>query len=239
MITALLDGDERAALAGANSAAVPPMVRLAAFLPSIAARHRLPAGSIVPTLEKLADAFLALGLDGAPPPRVPRVPGLLDRLARVLRETSAWSRSGQGRSSELAFLVADAAVVTGKLATGLLQDARELAGQVPALLRGYTTQPDRVARLAGRPEWLLDGWERICLLWEDAATPQMRPLALAEMAALIPTLPREMKERERALGRPERPPIHHRAELRDARSPTGVPTLQRVARNERFRMTSP
>ncbi len=233
MMTALLNSRELAALGASEPAG---MARLTAFVPAIAARLRMQAGLIVPALEQLADAFLAVGLGGEASP--PRVPGLLDRLGWVLRDTSAWSRAGHGRSSELAFLIADAAVVTGKLVTGLLQDARQLTGDVPALLRLWVAQPDRVARLAGRPEWLLDGWERICLLWEDAVSAQMRPLTLAEMAPLIPTLPREMKERERALGRPERPPIHHRAELRDARAPSGASMLQRVARNERFRTSS-
>jgi hypothetical protein len=51
-----------------------------------------------------------------------------------------------------------------------------------------------VTELVSRPEWLLDGWEQICLIWQNAHDDAMRRAALAEIATLIPILPKEVND---------------------------------------------
>ena len=48
--------------------------------------------------------------------------------------------------------------------------------------------------MASRCDWVLDGWERVCLLWAIASSDAARRAALLEMATLMPTLPREAQE---------------------------------------------
>ena len=62
---------------------------------------------------------------------------------------------------------------------------------MPGLLRGWMRAPDPLRAVVARPEWLLDGWEQICLLWLDADTDTKRRAVLAEMALLVPIIPRE------------------------------------------------
>jgi hypothetical protein len=62
------------------------------------------------------------------------------------------------------------------------------------LLRGWAADPEAIRWLAGRPEWLLDGWEQICLIWGYAQDDATRRVALAEMVQLVPVLPREVKD---------------------------------------------
>ena len=59
------------------------------------------------------------------------------------------------------------------------------------LLQVWGANPTDVIKQTNRPEWILDGWERFCLLWETAATISTQSAALLEMAQLVPMLPKE------------------------------------------------
>jgi hypothetical protein len=48
-----------------------------------------------------------------------------------------------------------------------------------------------VLRLLARPDWLLDGWDRICALWEFVPASGR---TIAELAVLVPAVPREAYE---------------------------------------------
>ena len=60
-----------------------------------------------------------------------------------------------------------------------------------AFLKRWIAAPDDTVGLASRCDWLLDGWERVCLLWKMATSAASRRAALFEMAQLLPVLPRE------------------------------------------------
>ena len=49
-------------------------------------------------------------------------------------------------------------------------------------------------QLVTRCDWLLDGWERVSLLWLAANSGHRGGPALLEMAPLVPVLPREVME---------------------------------------------
>jgi hypothetical protein len=48
-----------------------------------------------------------------------------------------------------------------------------------------------VADLVARPDWLLDGWDQICLIWSYARDDGARRAAMAEIMSIAPVLPRE------------------------------------------------
>ena len=58
----------------------------------------------------------------------------------------------------------------------------------------WATDPPSIVRVAERPEWLLDGWEQICLIWNHAQDNSARRVALVEIADHIPTMPKELNE---------------------------------------------
>lgn len=207
------------------------------FAVSVAPRLGLVPEAIVTDLEQLAIVFLAVGLEGQV--QVARVPALLARLARLHEETTTWGQAQHDRGGELALMVGEVAEVTVAMAASTLCAARAATADLPALLRLWAVQPERVKRLAARPEWLLDGWEQICLLWEDAETPAARPAAVAEMVALVPALPRETCDwvgiaidHGEAAG-------HRRTVQRNQDWRTGAIVFDLVSRNERFRARSP
>lgn len=146
--------------------------------------------SVGADLAALACVFVPIGMAGQA--ALPRVPDLLLRLARLRREILAWAADQAPRDGDIAQMIGEAAGRAVSLATCTVDDAREALAAVPALLRRWQNQPDQVRRLAARPEWLLDGWNEICLLWDDAETADRRSAALAEMAMLLPGIPKEV-----------------------------------------------
>jgi len=73
----------------------------------------------------------------------------------------------------------------------LLSATRTMLADPMTLLAQWLANPAQVTALAVRTEWVLDGWERICLLWHSAQHEAARRAALLEMAQLVPVLPRE------------------------------------------------
>lgn len=149
---------------------------------------RSPA-AVATTLEELAGCFAGIGMaDQVPPPRTPRG---MAALARVRAETSAWGAEHKGESAAHAETLAALADMTLSCARLMLADARAITEDMPRLVRGWagvsTALNDRLAR----PDWFLDGWDRLCGIWDYADTDAARHAALAEVVGFLPVLPRE------------------------------------------------
>ena len=139
--------------------------------------------AIATALEQLAAQFRGVGV--RQPARVTRE---IDRLVRVRREVIKYADSNPDENANEAVLVANAADLTIMLAKSTLADAQATAGNIAALLRNWARDPGELAQLLARPDWLLDGWDRITALWDT--TPDTGQ-TLVEMAALVPVVPRE------------------------------------------------
>ncbi len=159
---------------GLRSAALPGLT------PEVVARE----------LDSLGALFAPLGLP--PDADAARLPKLLAALVSLRAETDAWARTNAGEAlATVAAMVSAAAASVIAAATLLLRDARALAVDVPWLLQQWTRDPVELAARIARTEWLLDGWDRIVLLWRDARWPAAQRAALLEMAQLVPDLPLE------------------------------------------------
>ena len=159
-------------------------------LASIGPKLNRTTEAIAAALEDLAGVFAPLGLpEQAPPARIPR---LLAGLRLVQLETADWARQRGGDDGGQAALVAAGADLTLTCAAQSLREVQGATEDMVGLLRGWGTGPVAIATRLARPEWLLDGWEPIILLWRGAATDPERIAALAEMAALVPVMPREV-----------------------------------------------
>jgi hypothetical protein len=96
--------------------------------------------------------------------------------------------SGRTRARGAIASVADRTIV---LANGMVADARALSRDLRALLARWSADPTTLAAQLARSDWILDGWARICAIWDS------QPEAVAtilEMAALVPVVPREVDE---------------------------------------------
>jgi len=192
----------------------------------VAPKLGCPPESVVSALEQLARLFESVGVAHSA-----RVPAEIATLIRVRKEVLAYAERDSEENTDQARLVANVADLTIMLASATLDDARALAGDMLGLLRSWATDPGAPARLLARPDWLLDGWDRICAVWDTApATEQI----VAEMAALVPVVPREADQwlRYRCGDAFDLPRYRSRVvqQMEDWR--TGVTVFDVVARNE-------
>ena len=164
--------------------------------------------------------------EGAPA----RLPGLIaavEALAAALADPAA-VQSGQAAAAVL--LVGTAAGLAHRSAAGLLRATIGRLDDPARLLRDWLADPAKVEQALSRAEWLMDGWERLVLLWQ-AALPGPAAAAM-EMAGLLPVWPDETEAwldmPAGSLQRPARrsPPL-----------PWSDPasTVERIARNEYLR----
>jgi hypothetical protein len=162
-----------------------------------AALYRI-APSLGRTVAQLAACLTAIGALFAPAgiaagDRDARVPRLLTRLEATLVDLSDWLATdadndigGLGRAIAVAMR---RACDSGEAVLA----ATRLAMTDPlGVLKQWIADEAGVQATAMRCEWLLDGWERVALLWLSANPLLSRRVALLEMAPLIPVLPREV-----------------------------------------------
>jgi hypothetical protein len=145
------------------------------------------------SLEALATVLCNIGIRNTSPDSL--VGRTLALLTEVRAEIADWGRRNPGDAMiGYAAMICDVADVTLMLADRTLQNAYTMSDDVIAMLHGFGRDPELINRMAARPEWLLDGWETICLLWRDATRPARRRAVVAEIAVLVPVLPREANE---------------------------------------------
>ncbi|MDQ2764131.1 MAG: hypothetical protein M3Y22_11815, partial [Pseudomonadota bacterium] len=164
-----------------------------AAIQRIATSFRRPAAQLAASLGEIGNLFAPLGI--APDDRDARIPRMLTRLLEAEVDMSHWLDAYPGNDvSGLGRAILVAMRRTAKSGQAVLEKVRLAAVDPIGLLKRWITDSDGVVATATRCIWLLDGWERISLLWLLAGTTATRRAALLEMAPMLPVLPREVME---------------------------------------------
>ena len=209
--------------------------RAKAAIAATAARLDMRPDDLAVQIENLAHGLIALGI--GPKDGQARVPRALASLDRLRREVAAFLAEVGG--SEEARLLAETAALTHRATAKVLSELRAELADIPSLLRRWLVQPERLGQLIARPEWLLDGWERIWMLW-DTQGAAAREETLADLIELLPIVPAEARNWAGFDIEAERHGSRHRrvvVAMEDWRSGIILPEL--VARNEQLRALSP
>jgi hypothetical protein len=188
----------------------------------------------VQALDALADAVTGVGVAGVDD--VGRIPGLIARLAVMREQVAEWANSQ--RHSDRAFFAHSVCSVidfTRSMATTMMGQTRALTDDVVGLLRYWASDPLGVARIAERPEWMLDGWEQIYLIWSQALDNAARRVALVEIADCIPAIPTELNKRGGGKGPMDDVFADHGQIGLNEDWRTGAAVFDLIARNERLR----
>lgn len=184
-------------------------------------------GAAVPA--ELAALLGPLGIDDhAEAARLPRTLAALVALGEQIAE-----RQQMGDGAADADAVVAAVRHTAAAALAALVNARDLAADPPALLRRWTAARAALSAELRRAEWLLDGWAWLCRFWAAPDQRASRAAArLADVAALVPPLPREAGAGPRG-PRPQDAPWgrapQHGSDWRGCVTPQDL-----IARNERL-----
>lgn len=146
---------------------------------------------VAAALEQLAGVIAGLGVSDSG--AKPRIQHQIDTLAQTRAEINRWAQSRHDDAmTSYAATFHSVSGLTLSLAETAVAEARRLTANMTGLLHRWGSNPDSVRELAGRPEWLLDGWEPICALWKAARDGTTQELALAEIAGLVPVMPKEV-----------------------------------------------
>jgi hypothetical protein len=191
--------------------------------------------AVAHNVDAISAIYLPLGLPAyADKSRLSRLQASLKALHG---EADGWARVNTGEDiAGVASVVARAAASTAVLADRLMTEARDLAADVPALLVLWSRASETLTERIGRAEWVLDGWERIVALWQDARLPAGQRAALLEMAQLVPDLPEEVIGWVGPASAPNLQPMRGcRVISLNESWRTGSASFSLVARNERFR----
>jgi hypothetical protein len=199
----------------------------------VAASAGRPVAEIGSDLEALSVLFVPIGLQ----PEMPtaRLPRLTARLEAAAEGLTKWSKQfADDGCAGLAFSLSRSASVTAGCATSALGVARGLTADMRGLLRVWAATPASIHRQTSRPEWILDGWERFCLLWETAGPVSEQRCVLREMAQLVPMLPKEASDSQKEREELEKlEPVLRAVHINDSFLGSGA-SHALIARNERL-----
>ena len=162
----------------------------AAVLERIAPSLGHPAADLAASLVAVANIFAPAGITGADLDA--RIPRLLMRLKNTHAGLADWLKADPGHDiGGLGQPVTAALQLACESGAAVLKWTRAPLTDTAALLRRWIGDPNSVKTRATRCQWLLDGWERVTLLWLAASTRASRRAALLQIATLLPVLPRE------------------------------------------------
>ena len=188
---------------------------------------------VATALEALADVMQNFGLGaGATGGRIPRLVGMLRGATAEILQWSTTLGEWDQADARMVCTVADFTLV---LADELLERSYGSVKDIIGLLRDWAADPAALVRLAARPEWLLDGWEQICLIWSHAQDDSERRAALVEIVGLIPVLPIEVYEWCSARPHSDMQRRFRRLVRANEDWRTGATIFNLIARNEKFR----
>jgi hypothetical protein len=168
-----------------------------------------------------------------------RVPRLIAGLAGVQAEISNWLASAPGDDIEPLGLTITAMMKTAHDGSEVvLAETRRALADPKVLLRRWLIDPNEPIELASRCDWVLDGWEGVCLLWKTAVSEASRRAVLLEIAQLLPVLPREVTDWLPNDVRLETPDPSCRVTSRNDTWRRGSAALTLIHRNETLRAMS-
>ncbi len=200
----------------------------------ISPRLGRPATWTATALEALSDVLTNVGV--GPAGGAGRLPRLLEQLRACRASMSEWSCLQQNEDqAEYVGMACTVADLTVSMASVTLAAARDMVADMVQLLRSWAADPLAVAQLAVRPEWLLDGWEQICLIWGHAEDDAARRSALTEIAGLLPILPKEASEWSEIKADLDASLRFRRVVTLNEDWRTGVRVFDLIARNERLK----
>lgn len=156
----------------------------------VAVLLEVPADLLTERVDRLGMAMAPVGLPMAPKPG--RLRRLAARLTQFADAAEAWSQAEPSDAAPLGAHAAATARHTLGLATACTDQLDALWTDVRALVMRADGGSAAVEAQVTRLSWLLDGWDFLIALWEQAAEADAagRVTAMVELCRLLPVMPR-------------------------------------------------
>lgn len=162
------------------------------------------------------------------------VPRMIEAIGALKDDLTGWiARRNKGDELEAAArAVADAATTVHGGALRLLHAAVSLREQPEILLQRWIADPASLEIELTQADWLMDGWERLVLLWQDAGGGKAG--RIREIADLLPCWPDEADIWLRLPAGTSAQAMHRPPRLAPAHE-DAAQQLEQILRNERLR----
>lgn len=160
-----------------------------------------------------------------------------DSLKTFQRTMQSFANTDGTDAGLAARFIAEIAKHTSDLADATFQDCHAELNDLQQMLRNWANTRDRVLERFGRPDWLLDGWQSICAIWEDATAGgrDAQRAAAVEIQRMVPIMPKEVTEWVDGANTGDQVWQFRRWVKGNVDWRTGAAALDRVARNEALR----
>lgn len=106
----------------------------------------------------------------------------------------AFGNADASEAGHTALFAAEVAKLTLDLSATTLATCYGELDNLVRLLQSWGGNRERLLALFGRPDWLLDGWQSICALWESAPSRDAQREVLNDIGRMVPVMPKEVSE---------------------------------------------
>lgn len=186
---------------------------------------------VVAVLLDMAETFASFGVSQTASGTVQRC---LQALGRLLTQAADWPRRLRANASR----IGAAAMLTITQTEHAIAKSRAAMADPVVLLRSWCERPEQTAEQIGLPDWLLDGWEQVCLLMQSASNESLLAARLEEIVLLLPAWPRTMRERFNLEADANPGSANARGQTEENSAMGGTNVMDLTLRNEALRLSS-
>jgi len=161
------------------------------ILSEIAGTLGVSAEQMYADLEVWSDLIAPVGLPHMP--QETQLRDLLKRLERFRMIMSEWGRRTNADTDGLSTLTAEVARLTIDISYDILWTIDDFAKEVGPTLQKWRDKEGELRTLLDRISWILDGWEHVIAVWEEAADGPIweQADALNEIVRMLPLVPKK------------------------------------------------
>ncbi|MFN8704790.1 MAG: hypothetical protein ACK5X0_22070, partial [Rhodospirillales bacterium] len=161
------------------------------ILARVAHKVKLEGNELYAMIETWADHIGALGTPKLP--KAPRLRKMRNRIDEFANSIGSWAEIDRSESAQLGGLASLVARETASLASEHFATVDAMLDNFESTLGKWEKNQAELARIADRISWMLDGWDLLVAMWEDAVLkpPYEQQATVQELARILPIVPEE------------------------------------------------
>jgi len=161
------------------------------ILARVAHKVKLEGNELYALIEAWADHIGPLGTPKLP--KAPRMRKMRSRIEEFANSIGSWAEVDKSDSAQLGGLASLVARETSSLAAEHFAAIDAFLDNFESTLSKWDKTQAELARVSDRISWLIDGWDLLVAMWEDAVMkpPYEQQATVQEIARILPIVPEE------------------------------------------------